>query len=155
MLRITRETDYGIVLMTAMVQAAGRAYSAAALARECHLPPPMASKILKALAQAGLLVSQRGARGGYVLARQPGAISVADVIEALEGPIAITECSTDDPESCVYKTHCNVNSHWNRINDVIRGALHGISLQEMSRLAPVRALPVTQLYNGVPRSLNL
>ncbi len=150
MLRITRETDYGIVLMTAMVQAAERAHSAAVLARECHLPPPMASKILKALAQAGLLVSQRGAHGGYVLARGPEAISVADVIEALEGPIAITECSTDDPGSCVYKTHCNVNDHWNRINHVIRGALEGISLQEMSRLAPAHTVSVTPFYSVAP-----
>ena len=150
MLRITRETDYGIVLMTAMVQAAERAHSAAVLARECHLPPPMASKILKTLAQAGLLMSQRGAHGGYVLARAPEAISVADVIEALEGPIAITECSTDDPASCVYKTHCNVNDHWNRINQVIRNALDSISLQEMSRLTPVHAVPASPFYSAVP-----
>lgn len=141
MLRITRETDYGIVLMTTMAQAADQAHSAAVLARQCHLPPPMASKILKALAQAGLLSSQRGAHGGYVLARAAEQISVADVIEALEGPIAITECSTDDPESCVYKTYCGVNSHWNRINDVIRSALRSISLQEMCQLAPAHAPP--------------
>lgn len=138
MLRITRETDYGIVLMTTLAQGDGQSFSAAALARQCHLPIPMASKILKALAQAGLLVSQRGAHGGYVLARSAVAITVADVIEALEGPIAITECSTDLPDACVYKEHCGVNSHWNHINEVIRGALAGISLQEMSRWPPPR-----------------
>ncbi len=144
MLRITRETDYGIVLLTKMAKAVDHAYSAAVLARQCHLPAPMASKILKTLAQAGLLVSQRGARGGYSLARPPAAISVAEVIEALEGPIAITECSTDDPDACVYKHYCGVNSHWNRINEVIRDALEGISLAEMTRLPSSRpaSLPV-------------
>lgn len=145
MLRITRETDYGIVLISAMVQNHDRALSAALLARRCHLPVPMASKILKTLAQAGLLVSQRGAHGGYTLARQASDISVADIIEALEGPIAITECSTDDPHACAYQHHCHVNSHWNRINEAIRGALGAISLQEMSQWpkTPQHAVPVT------------
>lgn len=138
MLRITRETDYGIVLMTALVQDQERALSAASLARQCHLPVPMASKILKTLAQAGLLVSQRGAHGGYALARSATGISVTDIIEALEGPIAITECSTDDPHACAYQDHCNVNSHWNRINEAIRNALSGITLQEMSQWPPAK-----------------
>ena len=139
MLRITRETDYGIVLMTALAE--GESCSAAALAKQCQLPVPMVSKILKALTQAGLLLSQRGAYGGYSLARLANEISVVDIIEALEGPIAITECSSDDPQVCVYHQQCSVSNHWNRINEAIRGALQNISLQEMSQLRPARRPP--------------
>jgi FeS assembly SUF system regulator len=149
MLRITRETDYAIVLLTAIAQGDEKAYSAAALARQCQLPAPMAGKILKTLAQAGLLVSQRGAHGGYTLARPAAAISVAEVVESLEGPIAITECSTDDPHACVYQHHCGVNSHWNRINEAIRHALAGISLAEMTRLPPSRTTTVPVNFHGV------
>jgi FeS assembly SUF system regulator len=144
MLRITRETDYGIILMTTLVQHQGtQAASASVLARHCRLPIPMVSKILKALAQADLLVSQRGAHGGYALARPASMISVAEIIEALEGPIAITECSVDEPHACAYQAHCMVSEHWHHINDAIRVALQNISLQQMSQ---TRAPPAPSGY---------
>ncbi len=133
MLRITRETDYGIILMSALAQADEASLSAALLARRCRLPVPMVGKTLKALAQAGLLISQRGAHGGYALARHPAEITVAEVVEALEGPIAITECSSAEPSGCVFLEHCQVNSHWNRINEIIRSTLGAISLKQMSQ----------------------
>src|SRR5512143_3341137 len=114
MIRITRETDYGIVLLTTMVTDANPPYSAAALAKQRGLSLPMVSKILKALARAGLLVSQRGALGGYSLARSPAAISAADIIDALEGPIAITECSIDALHACTHEARCAVSGHWHR-----------------------------------------
>ena len=133
MLRITRETDYGIILMSALAQADEASLSAALLARRCRLPVPMVGKTLKALAQAGLLISQRGAHGGYALARHPAEITVPEVVEALEGPIAITECSSAEPSGCVFLEHCQVNSHWNRINEIIRSTLGAISLKQMSQ----------------------
>ena len=133
MIRITRETDYGIVLMTTMARDATPPYSAAALSKQRSLPLPMVSKILKALARAGLLLSQRGALGGYSLARQPEEISAADIIDALEGPIAITECSTADLHACLHEENCAVSGHWHRINGAIREALKNISLLELSR----------------------
>ena len=138
MIRITRETDYGIVLMTTMVRD-NPPYSAAALAKQRGLPLPMVSKILKALARAGLLLSQRGALGGYSLARQPEEISAVDIIDALEGPIAITECSVADLHACLHEENCAVSGHWHRINGAIREALKNISLLELSRppAAPV------------------
>jgi len=147
MLRITRETDYGIVLMTALAltEPFGESLSATALAKQCQLPLPMVSKILKALTQASLLVSQRGAHGGYSLARPAANVSVVDIIEALEGPIAITECSSDDPQLCAYHQQCSVSSHWNRINEAIRAALQNISLQEMSQLKPARQQAVSSI----------
>ncbi len=137
MIRITRETDYGIVLMAIMARNSGRSFSAANLAKEGGLPLPMVSKILKLLARADLLASQRGARGGYSLARSAEYISAAEIIDALEGPIAITECSSGLPSACVHQQHCNVSNHWHRINSAVRDALSKISLWEMSQ--PVAA----------------
>ncbi|MFZ1492943.1 MAG: SUF system Fe-S cluster assembly regulator [Candidatus Competibacter denitrificans] len=148
MIRITREADYGILLMTYLAQAESQALSAAALAQQRHLPLPMVSKILKTLARAGLLTSQRGALGGYSLARPPAAISAADIIGALEGPIAITECSEEGHDGCCSRqTNCEVSGHWPRINQAIFNALQGISLLEMSRpdpLQPVQFHPLRQ-----------
>lgn len=136
MIRITRETDYGIVLLTRMVRETRPSYSAAALAKRLDLPLPMVSKILKALARAGVLASQRGAQGGYRLARPADAISAADIIDALEGRIAITECSSDALHACLHEHHCTVSHHWHRINAAIRTALEQISLLELSRPLP-------------------
>ena len=138
MIRITREADYGILLMTGLAQAEGQPRSAAALAQQRRLPLPMVSKILKALARAGLLTSQRGVQGGYSLARPATEISAADIISALEGPLAITECSTEIHDGCARQEHCEVSSHWPRINRAIHAALQGISLAEMSRPDPPR-----------------
>jgi FeS assembly SUF system regulator len=136
MIRITREADYGILLMTGLAQAGGQPRSAAALAQQRRLPLPMVSKILKTLARAGLLVSQRGVQGGYCLARPSADISAADIIGALEGPIAITECSAENHDGCSRLDHCEVSGHWPRINQAIHAALQSISLLEMSRPDP-------------------
>jgi FeS assembly SUF system regulator len=146
MIRITRETDYGIVLLTTMASDAESSYSAATLAKQHHMPLPMVSKILKALARAGLLTSQRGAQGGYSLTRPPETISAADIVDAIEGPIAITLCSEDVLNGCMYESHCTVSGHWHRINNAIRTALEGISLLDMSRPTP---LPVGLFQGGV------
>ena len=138
MIRITREADYGILLMTGLAQAEGQPRSAAALAQQRRLPLPMVSKILKALARAGLLTSQRGVQGGYSLARPATEISAADIIGALEGPIAITECSDEAHDGCARQEHCEVSNHWPRINRAIHAALQSISLAEMSRPDPPR-----------------
>ena len=138
MIRITREADYGILLMTGLAQAEGQPRSAASLAQQRRLPLPMVSKILKALARAGLLTSQRGVQGGYSLARPATEISAADIIGALEGPIAITECSDEAHDGCSRQDHCEVSNHWPRINRAIHAALQSISLAEMSRPDPPR-----------------
>lgn len=142
MIRITRKADYGILLMTSLAQAAGEPRSATALAQQRQLPLPMASKILKTLARTGLLLSQRGALGGYSLARSASAISAADIISALEGPLAITECSSDNEQGCARQEHCDMSSHWPRINQAIYAALQGISLAEMSGIDTTEPLPL-------------
>jgi FeS assembly SUF system regulator len=132
MIRLTKQTDYGIVLLSQIATAHGSQFTASELAHGTHLPPPMVSKILKGLTRAGLLVSQRGAKGGYALARAASEISVASIIEALEGPIAMTECVEESEEGCSYEATCRVRSNWQRINQAVSGALEGITLEEMA-----------------------
>ncbi len=153
MIKITREADYAIVLMTSLAaRADDAAQSAAALSKACRLPLPMAGKILKTLSQSGLLRSQRGARGGYTLARQAQTISVADIVEAVDGPIALTDCSVDAADSgCAYQAHCGVSGHWNRISLAVREALQNVTLADMQNdLAAVPVLPVRQLRGRTP-----
>lgn len=136
MLRITRQTDYGIILMTRLAEEPGGVRTAAELAAATRLPLPMVSKVLKGLARRGLLSSQRGAAGGYSLARAPEAISVAELIAAIEGPIALTDCIAHGPGRCGQSGCCPTQGHWHLINAAIRRALEGVTLAQM-RQAPV------------------
>jgi FeS assembly SUF system regulator, gammaproteobacterial len=130
-LRISKLTDYGTVVMAHMASAPERVYTASAVASEVHVALPTISKILKALAHEGLLVSHRGAKGGYALARPPEAISIAEVIDALEGPIAVTECSSG-PGVCTQENLCTLRANWQVINHAIRRALEGVTLADMA-----------------------
>jgi FeS assembly SUF system regulator len=132
MIRITKQTDYGIVLLTHLAAHAERQYAAPELAAEARLPLPMVSKILKLLARDGLLASHRGVKGGYSLARPAEEISMAEIIAALEGPIAITECISVESD-CSHEALCPVSANWRRINEAVRTALEGVSLAEMAR----------------------
>jgi FeS assembly SUF system regulator len=131
MIRITRQTDYGIILLAYLAsRPAELVLTARDAAKECRLPVPMVSKILKTLAREGILTSHRGVKGGYSLARVPERITVGDIIGALEGPIGMTECSSN-PGSCEQEPLCPVKINWQRISLVVRGALEEISLSEM------------------------
>ena len=141
MIRLSKLADYGIVMMTNMARHPQRQHNAAEIAAESHIPLPMASKILKALARAGLLASHRGAKGGYGLARDAGAITVAQVIVALEGPIAMTSCIEDGPGDCMIESLCPARANWQRINDAIRRALDEITMAEMAHALPMAFMP--------------
>lgn len=136
MIRITKQTDYGIVLTSHMAGEAGRMFTATELADETQLPVPMVSKILKHLARHGVLTSYRGANGGYALSRPPSEIAISEVITALEGPIAITECIDDGPGDCNHEPVCPMRGNWQVINRAVRRALDGITLAEMARPLP-------------------
>lgn len=146
MLRMTKSADYGIVLLTHMAGEADRIFNAPELAQGARLPHPTVSKILKILAREGILASHRGAKGGYSLARTPREISVDQIIEALDGPIGITECIDEAPGECGQEPICPVRGNWQRINEAIRDALSGITLAEMTSAAPDR---LVQLGHGV------
>ena len=149
MIRLTRTSDYGIVLMAHLAGCSDRApHNAREVAADAQLPLPMVSKILKALARQGLLVSHRGAKGGYSLARRPEEISAADMITALEGPIGLTEC-TVHPGHCVQESSCHVREPWQRINAVVRQALVDVTLADLARPPiPGGTVPVSGLDLG-------
>jgi FeS assembly SUF system regulator len=132
-------TDYGIVLLTHLARQSGSAvHSARDLAESSHVPAPTVNKLLKRLSQARLLTSQRGVNGGYSLARDPAAISVAEAISALEGPIAITECSSNVAGLCSLEQICPNRSGWRNISLAIRETLEKLSLNDIAH--PNRAV---------------
>ncbi|MGB5296974.1 MAG: SUF system Fe-S cluster assembly regulator [Thermoanaerobaculia bacterium] len=133
MLRITKQSDYAIVLMTHIVSSEDRWLNASELATQAGLPQPIVSKILKFLTRGRLLESHRGVKGGYCLARSSSEITVAEIIEALEGPISVTECIEESPGECSQEAFCRVRGNWQRINHVLREALSEITLEEMAR----------------------
>jgi FeS assembly SUF system regulator len=132
LLRISKLTDYGTVVLAHLAGEHGVVCSAADVAQATGIAVPTVSKLLKSLGHAGLVVSTRGANGGYRLAREPHKISAASVIDALEGPVSITECSGSDSH-CDYESVCNVGSAWQRINVAIRHALEDVSLIDLLR----------------------
>jgi FeS assembly SUF system regulator len=134
MLRLSKLTDYGTVLMTTLARHPREQRNAAELAKDTRIAAPTVRKLLKRLTHAGLVESSRGAQGGYRLARTPGEISVADVIAALEGPLGLTECALHDG-LCGIEADCSLRGNWRIINRAIRRALTEVSLAEMT--APV------------------
>lgn len=133
MLRVTKLADYGIVILTHLASQGGTTSNARDVAREVRLPLPVVSKILKLLARNGLLESRRGIKGGFGLARKPDGITVAQIIRALEGPIAVTECTDRIRGDCGLETGCPVRTNWHRINQAIHEALETITLAEMAQ----------------------
>lgn len=132
MIRMSKETDYAIVLLTVFAGGAtDSVFSSRELSERVRVPLPMVSKVLKALSKGGLLLSQRGARGGYVLARPAEEISIADVMQATEGSVALTEC-LDQPGDCIQEPTCHVRGHWEKINDRVLSALDEVSIAEMA-----------------------
>ena len=129
MLRITRLSDYAVAILGQLARSPVAVRTAKDIAAETGLPMPVVSKILKGLARGDLLVSHRGVQGGYGLSREASQISVADVIEAVEGPVALTECGEND--SCEFVGSCSVQANWLRINQVVRRALANVSVQDM------------------------
>lgn len=132
MLRMSKLTDYGIVLLANLARGSEKTLlTAQELANTSRIPLPTVSKLLKVLTRAKLVVSHRGRRGGYGLARSADAISVAEIIGALEGPIGLTECS-EEIGSCNLESVCLARGSWGPISRVIQGALEGMSLSALS-----------------------
>jgi FeS assembly SUF system regulator len=125
-------TDYGTVVLAHLAHDEAELASASEVAAATGLGPPTVSKLLKSLGKAGLVTSTRGSQGGYRLARDAREISAADVIDALEGPVSITECSATDSH-CDYESVCTVGGAWQRINVAIRRSLNEVSLADLLR----------------------
>ncbi|HWR36791.1 MAG TPA: SUF system Fe-S cluster assembly regulator [Clostridia bacterium] len=141
MIRLSKLTDYGLVLLTVIARDRnGSLRTARDLAAESRLPIPTASKLLKTLLNSGLLISHRGIKGGYSLARRPADISVAEVISALEGEIALTECSTDISGLCDLEHSCPTKANQRVISQAIRETLERVTLSDLARPLQLTAI---------------
>jgi FeS assembly SUF system regulator len=141
MLRMSKMTDYGIVLLTELARGEGVTRTARELAVRTNIPTPSVSKVLKGLLHAGLLVSQRGASGGYGLSRPAERIPLTEIIAALEGPVSLTECGAHGVHggpggACELETVCRVRGHWGLINRTIQEALGRLTLADLRAPAP-------------------
>lgn len=146
MLRISKLTDYGTVVLAHLAEHQDGVCSATDVAGATGIALPTVSKLLKSLARADLVLSTRGANGGYRLAREAGAISAANIIDALEGPVSITECSSSDSQ-CEHEGVCSVGGAWQRVNLAIRRALDDVTLSE---LLQARSPVPTFRFSGLP-----
>jgi FeS assembly SUF system regulator len=155
MLKMSKVVDYGIVLLTYMgTHGTSKPFKARDLAEATALPTAMVGKILKAFTRSGLLRSQLGAKGGYSLTRAPDQVSVADIVVALEGPIALTECLSEQAPSCVIQVLCPTRNHWKQINRAVRDALDAVTLADLcGDISRARRVPgVTEVAASVQRT---
>ena len=141
-MRLSNLADYAVVLMSAAARQCGSHYGsgpihAGMLAEQTGIPGPTAQKLVSQLARAGLLVASRGSGGGVRLARPAAAINVADIIEAVEGPIALTSCVAEGRHDCSLEGSCKVQPHWGVVNGAVRGALAEISLASLVKPLPL------------------
>jgi FeS assembly SUF system regulator len=149
MLRISKLTDYATVILARLAAEPERRFTAAQIAVETHLAAPTVSKLLKQLHRQGLVVSTRGAAGGYLLARPATEITAAQILDALDGPVALTECA-GAASHCGIERTCRVGHSWQRVNLAIRRSLQEISLLELAGLAST-----TGRNSALDRGINL
>ncbi|MGE3690653.1 MAG: SUF system Fe-S cluster assembly regulator [Novosphingobium sp.] len=135
-MRLSSMADYAVVTMSAAARHCGHArVSATQLAEETGLPAPTVQKLVSKLTSAGLLRSSRGQGGGLKLARPAAAITLADIVEAVEGPIALTSCTEHGRHDCTLEDACMVRPHWPLVNEALRGALAEVSLTRLAEAA--------------------
>lgn len=143
-MRLSSMADYAVVIMSAAARHEAQArqrVSAAELARETGLPTATVQKLVSRLSAAGLLRAVRGAGGGLTLARPAAAITLAEVVEAIEGPIALTACVEHGRHDCSLEVGCNLRPHWGAVNQALRGALAAVPLSQLAVLAGEVAAP--------------
>jgi FeS assembly SUF system regulator len=147
MLRISKLTDYGTVILALLASEPLRCFAAAEVAECTRISLPTVSKLLKKLQRSGLVTSTRGSHGGYRLARAANEVTAAAILDALEGPMAITECSGAH-SSCGLESNCRVGHAWQRVNGAIRRALNDVTLAQMSgleRAVPTATVPLARM----------
>jgi FeS assembly SUF system regulator len=138
MVRLTNLADYAVVVLSyAAGEAVSARLSAGGVADATGIPLPTVAKVAGLLTKVGLLTSQRGAGGGFELGRAPHHISIAEIIEAVDGPIALTQCVEHENGTthgdCAHSNTCNMRPHWQIINLRVRDALAGLSLADVAR----------------------
>jgi len=148
MLRISKLTDYATVILARLAAEPARRFTAAQIAAETHLAVPTVSKLLKQMHRQGLVLSTRGSAGGYLLARPPAEITAAQILDALDGPVALTECASAASQ-CVIERTCRVGHAWQRVNLAIRRSLQEITLLELAGLSSASSR-YSALDRGIP-----
>jgi FeS assembly SUF system regulator len=138
MLRISRLTDYATVILAALAEQPDRVQTATALAEQTRIAAPTVSKLLKQLQRAGFITSTRGLHGGYQLARPASQISAAAILDALEGPVALTDCAAGQG-NCEIEETCRVGRVWQRLNLAIRRSLYEVSLAQLAGIDSTQA----------------
>jgi FeS assembly SUF system regulator len=133
MLRMSKLTDYATVVLATLAAHPTRRQTAAELAASTRIAAPTVSKVLKTLQRAGLVSSTRGQHGGYLLARPATSISAAAILDALEGPLALTDCAAGAGH-CGIEENCRVGRSWQRVNLAIRRSLYEVSLAQLAGL---------------------
>ena len=150
MIKLSRLTDYAVVVLAEMARAKGELMAASTLSVKTGIPEPTVAKVLKTLSRNGLIVSVRGVAGGYRLERAAGDIPVSLIIAAMEGPISLTSCVSGSHESCALEGKCSMHGRWNPVNAAINTALDAVTLADMlnsfSFVTPAKA--------GVHKDLN-
>jgi FeS assembly SUF system regulator len=141
MFKLNRLTDYGVVVLTQMSGNPDALRTAPQVAQDTGVPLPTVAKLLNALAHEGLVTSQRGAAGGYSLNRPAEAISVAEIIQALEGPIALTACVDGATGGCDVESLCPMRGNWDKVNKAIHSALSQVTLADMATGFPSFGMP--------------
>ena len=131
MFKLNRMTDYAIVVLGVLAHRQGEILATAHLAALTGLNQPTVAKVAKTLVAADLLDTQRGVHGGYRLARQPAMISLVQIVEAMEGPIAVNDCVAGAQDPCVVSKCCLMSRNWNRVNLTVRNALNDVSLKDL------------------------
>lgn len=152
MLRISKLTDYATVILARLAAEPDRRFTAAQITAETHLAGPTVSKLLKQLHRQGLVVSTRGSAGGYLLAKPASDITAAQILDAMDGPVALTECAGSGSHCGIERT-CRVGNSWQRVNIAIRRSLQEISLLELAGLSPVAGRP-SALDRGITVSVS-
>ena len=143
MLKLNRLTDYAVVVLSRLSKQVGMVQTANEISDGTGLPMPTVSKILKLMAGASLIESHRGVNGGYSLTRSAASIRISEIIEALEGPIALTACVDGTTDQCTIEGSCPMRGNWNTVNDAIRTALSSVTLADL--LDPGEIFPANSL----------
>lgn len=133
MIRLSRLSDYAVVVLEALARDPARLVCAADIAGETKLPEPTVSKVLKAMSGAQLVTSSRGMSGGYQIARPAANISVQEIVTAIEGPVALTACVEENEQPCALELHCALSGRWDKVNAAIAQTLSAISLADMMK----------------------
>lgn len=144
MLRLNRMTDYAIVVLGALAHRRGETVATAYLAELTGLKQPTVAKVARILLVADLLATQRGVNGGYRLARPAGTISLVNIVEAMEGPLAVNDCVDGAQDPCAVSNCCFMANNWNRVNLAVRDVLEAVTLEGLTDPSQLFPLPVAE-----------